>query len=98
AIACGCPLVVADIAPNREFLDERSAWLVPPDQPEVIADVLVEVLADPVAAAARVRAARRILEEHSLQALTRKHEAVFAQVLGAARTRIESERAVPSHR
>ena len=48
ALACGTPLVTADTPAARELLvDGESALLVPPGDPEALADALRRVAADP---------------------------------------------------
>jgi len=51
ALACGVPLVTADTPAARELLtDGVSALLVPPGDPEALADALQRVMTDPVLA------------------------------------------------
>ena len=48
ALACGCAVVAADTAPVREFVtDGRTGRLVPPLQPEALADAVLELLDQP---------------------------------------------------
>src|SRR5688572_23315489 len=60
AMACGCPLVVSDIPPHREMLDEHSARFAGPDDAAKAAAEIKAVLSHgdvERASAARVRAA-----------------------------------------
>jgi glycosyltransferase involved in cell wall biosynthesis len=51
ALACGVPLVTADTPAARELLtDGESALLVPPGDPEALADALRRVMTDPALA------------------------------------------------
>ncbi|HEY7758331.1 MAG TPA: glycosyltransferase family 4 protein [Burkholderiales bacterium] len=55
-MAAACPLIVSDIPEHREFLDERSALMVPRDDAGALAQAIVTLLAEP--SRARERAAR----------------------------------------
>lgn len=57
AIACKCPLVVSDIPAHREFLSDRDAVFVDPQEPTAVADAIVDVLATPQEARRRAEAA-----------------------------------------
>ena len=43
ALACGCQLIVSDVAPVREFCDEQNAWLVDSRQPGFLQSPLAEL-------------------------------------------------------
>jgi len=86
AMACGCPLVVSDIAAHRELLDEQAAILVDPRDPQGIADAIGEVLGDPEAAANRARVARDRVERYSMSAIAREYADLY-QELAASRER-----------
>jgi glycosyltransferase involved in cell wall biosynthesis len=48
ALACGVPLVTADTPAARELLtDDESALLVPPGDPQALADALRRLAAEP---------------------------------------------------
>jgi glycosyltransferase involved in cell wall biosynthesis len=81
AMACGCPLVVSDIASHREFLDEQSALLVDPRAPDEIARAIRSVLSDPEAAERRALNARARVAQWSILAIARQYERVYEQVL-----------------
>lgn len=81
AAACGCPLVVSDIAAHREFLDDRSARLVPPDDAARLARGIIEVLDDPEAARDRAGRAARTVEAWSPAAIAEQYERVYLDVI-----------------
>lgn len=86
AMACGCPLVVSDIAAHRELLDEQTAILVDPADPQKIADAVIEVLSHPEAAAGRARIARERVQQYSLSRIARQYADLY-QELAASRGR-----------
>ncbi len=47
-MASGVPMVASDLPSLREILDESSAFFVPPDDPEALAEGIVKVLSDKV--------------------------------------------------
>jgi glycosyltransferase involved in cell wall biosynthesis len=80
AMACGCPLVVSDIAAHRELLDERSAILVDPRDPRQIADAIIEVLSDPEGAAKRARVAYDRAQHYSPSAIAREYADLYREL------------------
>jgi glycosyltransferase involved in cell wall biosynthesis len=85
AMACGCPLVVSDIAAHRELLDEQAAILVDPSDPRKIADAIGEVLSDPQTAAQRARVAYDRVQRYSVSAVARQYADLYRDI--AARRR-----------
>jgi glycosyltransferase involved in cell wall biosynthesis len=83
AMACRVPLVVSDIPPHRELLDEASALLVPPRSVEALAMAIDAVLQDPNAAAHRAQVARERTGRYSLSAVARQYDDVYRQILAA---------------
>jgi glycosyltransferase involved in cell wall biosynthesis len=83
AMACGCPLVVSDIPPHREFLDEASALLVPPGDSTRLGAAMAEVLTNPDAAARRADCASRIVRKWSLRAIARQYDHTYRELLAA---------------
>ena len=64
AAAAGIPLVASRIGGIPEFVDDGvTGLLVPPEDPAALAAAIERVLADPAAAAARARTARKRCEE-----------------------------------
>jgi glycosyltransferase involved in cell wall biosynthesis len=80
AMACGCPLVVSDIAAHREFLDDETAAIVPLAREPFVA-ALREVLCRPERTASRAMAARRAVAELSLTRAVEAHRAVYREVV-----------------
>ncbi len=83
AMAAGRPSVVTDVGGNREVLaDGRTGWLVPAQDPSALAAALTAAIDDPTEAARRGAAARRaMIEERSVDAMVRRHEAYYRRVL-----------------
>jgi len=81
AMAAECPLIVSDIPPHRAILNERSALIVPPDDPNALSDAIVSLLADPVAARVRAKCAFKRVTPLTIQATADGYERVYANVL-----------------
>jgi glycosyltransferase involved in cell wall biosynthesis len=85
AMTCGCPVVVSDIPEHREFLDERSAWLVDPESPEQVGAALRSAITDRAEAARRIAEARQIADGFSLPLAVERYDAVYRAVLPHSR-------------
>jgi glycosyltransferase involved in cell wall biosynthesis len=83
AMACGCPLVVSDIAAHRAVLDATCAWLVPPDDPAAAASAIRAALAPGGIGTVRARAARARVARWAGHAAAERYEAIYRTVLGA---------------
>lgn len=81
AMACGCPLVVSDIPAHREFLDERCAVLVDPQNVEAIAQGIRMVLENLESAGARAEVARAKVGAWSIPAIANQYEQVYQDIL-----------------
>ena len=81
AMACGCPVVVSDIPAHREILDEASALLVNPDDPDEIAQAIRMALAAPDAARRRARLAREKVMGRSIAAMAQRYEELYRDIL-----------------
>jgi glycosyltransferase involved in cell wall biosynthesis len=65
ALAMAKPVVVTDVGGNRELVrDSQTGLLVPPRDPEALAQGMLRLVAAPTEAAALGRAGRRLVEEH----------------------------------
>ena len=64
ALAVGCPVVVSPDVAIEGLVTARGAGIVADRNPDAIADAVVRVLADPVAAASMGTAGRTIVDEH----------------------------------
>jgi glycosyltransferase involved in cell wall biosynthesis len=88
AMACGCPLVVSDIAAHRELLDERAAILVHPGDAQQIADAIIEVLRDREGAAKRARVAFDRVQRYSLSAIAGQYADLYRELAALHRPRL----------
>lgn len=84
AAACGCPLVISDIAAHREFLDGSTAVLVPPDQHQALEAGIIAVLEDRGAARERAERAAQMVSSWSTETVARQYEQVYFEVIGGA--------------
>jgi glycosyltransferase involved in cell wall biosynthesis len=81
AMAAGCPLIVSDIPTHRAILDERSALVVPRDNPAALAGAIVTLLLDPEAARQRAECASERVASLTIQATADAYERVYARIL-----------------
>jgi phosphatidylinositol alpha-mannosyltransferase len=73
ALACATPVVASDIPGYREVLTPQTGALVPPGEPEALADAIAALLADEPGRADRGRAAReRAVSEYAWPLLARR--------------------------
>jgi glycosyltransferase involved in cell wall biosynthesis len=81
ALACGVPLVSADTPAARELLDDESAVLVPPGDPEALAAALRRLAGDRELAARLAAAGHAAYRERaSEEALGRRWRAILEEV------------------
>jgi glycosyltransferase involved in cell wall biosynthesis len=65
-MACGRPVIISDLPPIREVVeDEQTALLVPPGDAGKLADALRRVLADEVLIVQMTRRASEIVSKYS---------------------------------
>jgi phosphatidylinositol alpha-mannosyltransferase len=82
AFACATPVVASDIPGYREVVTEETGSLVPPDDPEALADAIQALLADEPTRVERGRAARERAEsEYAWPLLARRLADCYEQVL-----------------
>jgi phosphatidyl-myo-inositol alpha-mannosyltransferase len=82
AFACATPVVASDIPGYREVLTEESGALVPPDDPDALAETIEALLADEPARIERGRAAReRAMSEYAWPLLARRLAECYERVL-----------------
>ena len=86
AMACGCPVVVSNIPAHREILDEASALLVNPDDPEKIAQAIRTALSAPDEAQRRARLAKEKVMGRSIAAMGQKYEALYQDILSTQKS------------
>lgn len=89
AMAAGRPSVVTDVGGNKEVLtDGDTGWLVPSQSPLALADALDAALTQPEEARRRGDRARRVtLEQRSIDAMVRRHEAFYVRAARVERVR-----------
>jgi glycosyltransferase involved in cell wall biosynthesis len=82
AMAFETPVVATDVGGTRDLVTDRThGLLVPRRQPNALAAAILETLANPVATAARVRAARRRVEgELSFEARMHAVERIYEEL------------------
>ena len=76
AMAAGCPVVATQIDGNSELVsDGATGWLVPPEDPESLANVIQTVLSRPTEAECRsVQAKERVSKHYSTTKMIEKWE------------------------
>ncbi|MDB4930449.1 MAG: hypothetical protein JWM10_2933 [Myxococcaceae bacterium] len=84
AMACGCPLVLSDIAPHREFVAAPEALWFGTEDVDALRDRLAESLADPAAARRRADLALASIRRFSVDAMVGAYDAVYQHLLGHA--------------
>jgi glycosyltransferase involved in cell wall biosynthesis len=84
AAACGRPLVATDVPGCREVARPgKTGLLVPPDNPEALANALAALAADPVMRLRFGQAARQLVsEQYSSARIQREIVALYARLLG----------------
>jgi glycosyltransferase involved in cell wall biosynthesis len=90
AMALGCPLVVSKISTHEEFLDDRCAILVPPDDPAALARGIEAVLEDAEGAKDRAANAAERTVLRAVSSVARQYIRIYEDVLerrGVARMR-----------
>jgi glycosyltransferase involved in cell wall biosynthesis len=86
AMACGCPVILSDIAPHREIAGGADFIpLIPPDDVAGFAREMQRYKQMPAAARAEIGAkCRKLIEARfSLAAMHKSYEEVYAQVIGS---------------
>lgn len=85
AMASGLPVVATAVGGLPELVaDGVTGRLVPPGQPQALAEALGAVLDDPAGSAAMGAAARqRAVADFSLDTMARRHEEAFLRVMGS---------------
>ncbi|WP_380568649.1 glycosyltransferase [Streptacidiphilus jeojiensis] len=85
AMACGCPVLLTDVAGARECL-EPGETLLPVDDEHALREALAARLADPVAClAAGARARERMAEHHDVRATRAAVLTVYQEVVAERR-------------
>lgn len=83
AMASGCAVIASDVAGARAQIHAELGMLVPPRDPRVLREALEYLIARPALVRLMGEAARaHVVEDHSLEAMGRRWEAVYQSVLG----------------
>lgn len=81
AMGCGCPLVVSDIPAHREFLDERSALFVDPDDVDEINNAIRNCLRHTAETKERAEVARRLSSQWSIEKSAQQYDKLYRDVI-----------------
>jgi phosphatidylinositol alpha-mannosyltransferase len=93
AFACGLPVVASDIAGYRAVMTQETGLLVPPGDPEALAQGLIALLEDEPRRRAFGAAARLLAEErYSWDRIARRLAGVYELVAGRAEAGVTSWR------
>jgi glycosyltransferase involved in cell wall biosynthesis len=85
AMASGLPVVATDVGGAREAIEEgQTGFVVPPRHPEILAERVGRILADPLLRAKMGRAGRnRAVQQFSLRAMVRRYENLYDELIHA---------------
>ncbi len=84
AFACATPVVASDISGYRGVMEPEAGLLVPPDEPSLLADAVVELLADEPAREKLGRSARGIAQEkYSWDGIAQRLAEIYTSLVGS---------------
>jgi glycosyltransferase involved in cell wall biosynthesis len=84
AMRAGTPVVVTDVAGNRDAVrDGRTGLVVPPDDPAALADALLKLMDDDSLRERLASGARAALPQFDLASMVRATERVYGELRGA---------------
>ena len=84
AFACATPVVASDISGYRGVMEPEAGRLVPPGEPSLLADAVVELLADEPAREKLGRSARAIAQEkYSWDGIAQRLAEIYASLTGS---------------
>jgi glycosyltransferase involved in cell wall biosynthesis len=81
-MACGLPVVASNVGGLPEIVDAEVGALVPPADPEALAQAIVATLDRPDRVEAGVRARRRVVDHWSNDRLVERHLEIYRALLG----------------
>ena len=83
AMACEIPIVATDVGGNREIVNPPECGLiVPPRDPQALAEAYLELLLDPPRRLQMGRAARvRVIAQFSLNSMVQQYENLYSEIL-----------------
>jgi len=82
AMACGCPMVLSDIAPHREFVAEPEAIWCRTDDATSLREGLARALDDEAAGRERATRALTSIRRFSIDAMVDAYDAIYREVVG----------------
>jgi glycosyltransferase involved in cell wall biosynthesis len=86
AMALECPVVLTNIPPFREVVDDSMALFVPPDDALALGAAVVETLSNPDKARTRAQAARRrFLDEYVIEGVAARMLAFYERALAGVK-------------
>ena len=86
AFACATPVVASDISGYRGVMEPEAGRLVPPGEPSLLADAVVEMLADEPGREKLGRSARAIAQEkYSWDGIAQRLAEIYASLTGSRR-------------
>ncbi len=96
-MAAGLPMIVTDAGGNAELVrDGERGYVVPPEQPQALAQAMLRVLADPARSRRMGAAARRFVEQElELQRMIDEHDRLYRRLARAERARAASRWSPP---
>lgn len=83
SMAAGLPMVATDVGGNREaIVDGETGFIVPPGDPDALADRLIRLLEEPLLGQKMGRAGRQRIENHfTLDRMVRETERFYDEIL-----------------
>jgi glycosyltransferase involved in cell wall biosynthesis len=82
AMAAGTPIVAAAVGGVPDVIRQSEGWLVPPENPRLLAETIAAALGDPREAASRARRARHRLEEvYGLDAWLDAYDRLYRSII-----------------
>ena len=98
AMASSVPVVATDVGGNRELVGDDHGWLVPPNEPAALADVIGQALNDLNARNMRaITAQGRVRELFSLERMVSEHEALYFELVARRSGGLPSRSANPAN-
>jgi glycosyltransferase involved in cell wall biosynthesis len=81
AMACGLPVVASDVGGVRDYADETCSVLVPPGDPETMADAVVDLVSDEVRRTRLGTGAYRKAQDYSWENIIDQLKEVYTVIL-----------------
>lgn len=84
-MASGLPLVASDLPGVRVLVGEEQAWLVPPGQPQALAEAILEAMASETQRATKGRRAQEAVQAYAIEGVARRYEEIYRALLEGQR-------------